>query len=103
MLPLSKKTEKLIEKLFDSDEERQRISKILINKCGNNVPFCEKSTPEEIERIRFAVLKVTSEEGKFEEWVKLACLDWRDIFIAAGFANDIKVHQWWADRVLKGK
>lgn len=100
MITLSQKTVKLLEVLYPSEGERESIARALETRCSENIPFCDRSTPEQMERIRFAVLKLTLEKGRFEHWVKEAAFDWRDLFIAAGFGEDITAHESWADSLI---
>ena len=96
MLELSEKTETVLERVFPDDETRNAARTTLIHKCGNNVPFCEDSGPEEMERIRFSVLKLSKGDiKKFHEAVELANIDWRDLFMAARFGHDTKAHVKW--------
>jgi hypothetical protein len=49
-----------------------------------------------MERIRFSVLKLS--EGKIDELVRaieLAQVDWRDLFMEAGFGHDPEAHNKW--------
>jgi hypothetical protein len=102
MIKLSERTRKLIEVLYKIDTERSYVSTVLEAECADNLPFSEIITLEGLERVRFSVLKLTTENGKFDEWVKLAYQDWRDLFVAAGFGEDVQAHSKWADSVLKG-
>ena len=101
MIPISAKTERLLEALYSSEQDRNHIRDVLVTQCGENIPFCERGTPESMERIRFAVLRLTTEKGDFGRWVKLAYIDWRDLFMSAGFGHDLDSHQQWADQILK--
>jgi hypothetical protein len=53
-----------------------------------------------MERIRFSVLKLFSEKGDSIDWFELVRLDWRDLFMAAGFGDDIRAHEKWKEKVL---
>ena len=54
--------------------------------------------------MRFAALKVSNGKmGRLNEAVDLAKLDWRDLLVWAEFANDVQVHQKWADELLTGR
>jgi len=49
-----------------------------------------------MDRIRFAALKLSKGDlERLQEAVRLAKIDWRDLLVAAGFANDINIHQSW--------
>lgn len=93
--PLSPETRRRVELVFRGDDARV-AAEMLERECGNNVPFCEDSDSVQMERIRFAALKVS--EGKVEmlrQAVELAKLDWRDLLMWAGFGNDVKAHEKW--------
>jgi hypothetical protein len=56
----------------------------------------ETETPDGLERVRFAALKLS--EGNMEKLhraVKLAKADWRDLLVAAGFADSVHAHKHW--------
>ncbi len=75
MIELSAGVSEIIEALFDSEEEIL-AKELLKNHCGDNVPFCENRSPQEMDRIRIAALKVS--KGSYSELkraVDLACLD----------------------------
>ena len=92
---LSAKTQQLVNQLF-LDEDRQLVVGLLVNQCGNNLPLLEKSNSIDLERYRFAVLKLCAGNfGKLEQQVQLAKSDWREMLVVAGFANDIEEHQKW--------
>ena len=68
--------------------------------CGTEALSCEGWTPEEMERIRFAVLKLDTEKKvDFESAIELAQTDWRDLLMSAGFGEDLEAHKAWAKRV----
>jgi hypothetical protein len=95
---LSDGTLKRLERLF-VDADRAGVVDLLVNQCGSNLPFCESSTPTSLERIRFAVLKLSDGNiAKLQEAVQLAKADWRDLLMAAGFGEDLTAHlTWWPD------
>ena len=103
MIALSRKTEQVLEKSFPDMETRELVADILVNECGDGIPFCEDSSPEEMERIRFSVLKLSAGDlDKLEEAVKLANLDWRDLFMSAGFGYDVDAHRAWYAEAIEG-
>lgn len=60
-------------------------------------PFCEKSDEFQLERVRFAVLKLSGGDlEKLRKAVKLAQTDWRDVLMAAGFGHDVNAHKSWS-------
>ena len=78
-------TEERLSKVFKpeyQDEARQ----FLLDSCGSNLPGT--STEASIERIRCAALKVSrGSMGKLIEAIDLAQTDWRDLLMAADFAD----------------
>lgn len=92
---LSEKTQQLVRQMFP-ESGHQRVTDLLENQCGSNLPFLEKSNSIDLERFRFAALKVCGGSiEKLEQQIQLAERDWRDLLIAAGFGNDIEEHQKW--------
>ena len=75
--------------------EIELVSSLLTHECGPNLT----EYPELLERIRFAVLKLSHGDlDALQQAIDLAKRDWRDALVAAGFAEDIKAHEsWWPD------
>ena len=95
MIELSEKTTDRINSLF-SDNQRKEVEELLRLECGDNIPFCENKNKYEMERIRFAVLKLS--EGNIEKLIQaigLAQTDWRDLLMDAGFGEDVEAHNKW--------
>ncbi len=100
-LKLSPNTQALVEKLFIPSEQSDVI-KWLVEDCGNNLPFCKDSDEYQMERIRFAVLKLSKGDTfKLLEAIELAKKDWRDVLVWSGFGNDLDAHDKWAEQILK--
>jgi hypothetical protein len=77
-------------------DEREQVCKLLTEQCGNNLPFLPRIDQTGADRLRFAVLKLSDGDfGKLEKAVTLAKRDWRDLLVAAGFANDLQAHKEW--------
>lgn len=92
---LSPKTERHIATLFPP-RLRTEVAELLLHQCGNNLPSSEKDDEFQLERVRFAALKLSGgDSGKLQEAVKLANQDWRDLLVSAGFANDVNAHKQW--------
>ena len=93
---LSEGTMQRIERLFSVDE-RAAVVDILVHQCGNNLPFGEEGTPTSLERIRFAVLKLSEGDlTKLLSAVHHAQIDWRDVLVWAEFGRDTRAHLgWW--------
>jgi hypothetical protein len=91
--PLTTGTRQRITILFPNDIEL--VSSLLTDECGRNLT----EYSELLERIRFAVLKLSHGDLKaLQQAIDLAKLDWRDALVAAGFGDDIRAHEsWWPD------
>lgn len=102
MIELSDKTSRLLDAIFFGDKLKAELEVILVKECGNNIPFCKNHSPEQMERIRFSVLKLSEGEfQKFEKAIELAKTDWRDLFMAAGFGYDVEAHNKWYEQTIK--
>jgi hypothetical protein len=95
MIELSERTMEVVAALF-SQEQIREVEDLLKYECAENVPFCEGHDKFQMERIRLSVLKLS--EGKIDKLVnaiELAQVDWRDLFMAAGFGHDTEAHNKW--------
>jgi DNA-directed RNA polymerase alpha subunit len=99
MIALSANTERLVEHLFAKDK-CAHIKERLVKEVSENIPFCENSTPEQMERIRFSVLRLIH-EGRMNQndIIKLAQRDVRDLFMVAGHGEDTAAHTFWAQNL----
>ena len=94
-MALSSEVTRRIEFLF-LDQDRDEASSLLESECGQNLPFLESATPHELERVQFAALKLSKGNiKKLYEAIELAQLDWRDLLLAAGFAESPRAHKDW--------
>jgi hypothetical protein len=92
---LSPDTERRVALLFPPQHIAE-VSGLLLHRCGNNLPFCEKSDEFQLERIRFAALKLSAGDiNQLRTAIELANQDWRDLLVAAGFATDLTAHKRW--------
>lgn len=95
MIVLSDNTEQRLQRVFKPsrlDEARA----ILVEHCADNLPFYQQTSPAELERIRYAVLKLSGGRiDKLQHWVHEAQIDWRDVLVAAGFGTDVTAHERW--------
>ncbi len=99
MESLSPRTRQLVQAIFPNEAES--VGRILAEECGRNLPFCQGSDEYQLERVRFAALKIS--EGKlemFERAVDMAKQDWRDELVWAGFAQTLTAHTEWAAEIL---
>jgi len=94
-VPLSDATIAHVARLF-AEQDRSRVERQLASGCAENLPLVHDPTPEGLERLRFAVLKLSGGGmDRFEEALSLAQVDWRDLLVAAGFGYDVNAHRNW--------
>ena len=67
-IPLSKRTVRLADALFDEPLLAQ-LKETLVTSVGDTIPFCKNQTPEGVERIRFAVLKLVKNGGNVADLI----------------------------------
>jgi hypothetical protein len=93
--PLSSETLRRLEALF-AGAARQEAAELLITRCGANLPLWRETDPTGLERIRFAVLKLSDGDlGELRRAVEIANVDWRDVLVAAGFGHHPHAHELW--------
>jgi hypothetical protein len=96
VVPLSSSTERRLLAMFRDARQREQARQLLEDECSDRVPGWFDVTAAGLERIRFAVLKLSNGSlAKLSEALSLANLDWRDALVAAGFADDVKAHLAW--------
>jgi hypothetical protein len=77
-------------------DSRTEVAELLLHQCGNNLPLLEKLNEIELERFRFAALKLSGGNiDKLREAIELAKKDWRDLLMASEFATDLTAHTRW--------
>lgn len=95
---LSPETERRVLLLFPV-EQRDEVRRLLVEECGNNLPFLEKLDAAGLERYRFAALKLSEGElPKLKRAIEVAKVDWRDLLVAAGFGHDVREYERWLPR-----
>jgi len=100
-VPLSKETKRRMDILF-SGEDVAIATELLTNECGSNLPFCENHGPVELERLRFAALRISGGKlDRLRQAVEISKQDWRDLLVAADFANDVEAHKGWIPQTPK--
>lgn len=100
VLELTLRTIQLVNILFEEDD-REEVIELLEKECADNLPFHNKATPVNMERIRFAAIKVSSGQiNKLYGAVDLAQKDWRDLLVYSGFANSDNDHEVWVSEIL---
>lgn len=100
MVELSARTKEVIARLFDRSAV-PFVEQLLAEECGETLPLYKPVTPEGLERIQFAVLKISDgDQDTLLEALLLAKQDWRDVLVWADFANDLDAHNQWAKDLL---
>lgn len=98
---LSPRTRQLVERVFGPKRVAE-AAQWLEDECGDNLPFCEHHDEYDMERIRFAAIKLS--EGNMQnllDAIDEARMDWRDLFMAADFGYDVNAHEKWATEILE--
>lgn len=95
MIALSEETLKRIAALFPG-ESASVVADFLLRECGDNLPLVQPDSVLLVERIRFAVIRLSAgDRGELSRHVAAAKTDWRDVLMAAGFGENIAVHLQW--------
>lgn len=95
---LSFETERRIEAMFPPGLWAE-VSELLLHQCGNNLPSLEGSSEADLERFRFAALKLSEGKvDKLKDAIELAKIDWRDLLMAAKFWTLDSHKSWFPDR-----
>jgi len=98
---LSANTLQLVRHIFRPEDHAAVIAALEAG-CGSGLPLWVSATPEGLERIRFAVLKLSSGSlPEFERAIEIANTDWRDVLVAAGFGSSLLAHIDWLDAQLR--
>ncbi len=99
---MSSRTWQLVQAIFP--KEAETVGKILAEQCGKNLPFCQDKDEYQLERVRFAALKISlGSLVKLQKAVDLAKRDWRDELMWAGFGETLTAHAEWAAEILGQK
>lgn len=95
MIPLTDDTKYRVRRLF-SHADQPRAEAMLLNTCGDTLPGVKSDNWAMAERIRFAVLKLSKGNlAELERNIKEAHIDWRDVLVAADFAERVDAHKEW--------
>lgn len=101
-VPLSPETKRRLELVF-APHDRREATDLLVTECGANLPFLADLDMFQLERVRFAALKLS--DGKLDQlWqaVGIGQQDWRDLLMAAGFGEDVTAHERWLPPDCRG-
>ena len=102
MTELTDITRAIVRRMFPSDK-RSDVEDFLRLECADNLPQWHDPSPEGLERIRLAVLKLSAGDiDALLRAIEIAQTDWRDSLMGAGFGHSIKEHERWADEYLNG-
>lgn len=94
-VPLSPETLLRLERVF-APGDRAAAADVLVRECGANLPFLERLDMYQLERVRFAALKLSGGRlDKLRRAAGQARQDWRDLLMAAGFGEDEREHERW--------
>jgi hypothetical protein len=101
MIDLTAATRRNVAALFPA-EEVEAAEALLAEECADNLPLLGvAATPEALERVRFAALRVSGGSlTRLREAVRIAKQDWRDVLVAAGFGSSVLAHESWQPRRL---
>jgi gluconokinase len=100
---LSPRTREILDKLFDAPEQAEAARR-LVEECGHNLPFCGDYDEFKMERIRFAVLRISiGFMDELDKAIDYARRDWRDVLMWAGFGYTLDAHEKWAETFLAGE
>jgi hypothetical protein len=92
---LSNPTEERLARLFQK-EQQPEARRILIDACRGYESVFGEVSGESLERFHIAALKIS--KGSLEKLrlsADLMQIDYRDLLVGAGFANDVKAHLKW--------
>lgn len=96
---LSPKTRSHVAALF-VPADIEAAESMLVTRCGGQLPGMAGASPDVLDRIRFAALRLS--EGRLpglNDAVTLAETDWRDLLVATGFADDPAAHRRWVPNI----
>ena len=100
MVPLSSLTKKRLSEVFAPNVVGAAVL-MIESECGDNLPLMQGASPEQLERIRLAVLRLSrGNMDRLKSACELAKVDSRDALVAAGFGDDAKAHLAWDPKAL---
>jgi hypothetical protein len=100
MGPLSDACRERVRAMF-TPGEWATAERLLETECGSNLPLMGDDKSAELDRIRFAAVRLSAGQlSSLREAIQLAQTDWRDLLVAADFADDVNAHEEWQPRPL---
>ena len=101
-LAISEKTRSLVARMFPLTEQATVVD-LLETRCGGDLPLISADMSPLLERIRFSVLKLADGSlPALRRAVVVANSDWRDVLVAAGFADSLTAHESWFNERMFG-
>lgn len=96
MQGLSERTRQVVQEM-----QHEEVGQFLVAECGTNLPICDDIDEVGLERVRFAVLKLSNGDlDALLQAIQGAQTDWRNTFMVAGFGHDVTEHGRWANDYL---
>lgn len=78
------------------------IRQLLSDECSVTLPGIKPDWTQLIERIQAGVLRSTGwDPGLIAARIRLARVDWRDLLVAADFANSLSAHVAWIEGAMR--
>ena len=87
MMELSETRQKTHVAALFQESDMAQAQRLLADECGETLPFMSDATPQSLERVRFAAIRLSG--GRLDRLHDALCLarrDWRDLLVAAHFA-----------------
>ena len=84
-----------VARLFPA-EEQDEVTRLLQEDCTTALPLTGNASADFFERVQCAALRLS--QGRMDglyDAIALAQTDWRDLLVAAGFAEDPRTHKDW--------
>lgn len=100
MSVLSRRTDQLTRRMFPREAVGHVRARLQIE-CGTEALGCDGSTPEQMERIHFAVIRLgAADVDALDRAIRLAQTDWRDLLMEADFGHSLTAHDEWYGRTM---
>jgi hypothetical protein len=101
MQELSATTREVLERVFPPERQAE-AAEVLMEGCGKNLPGYQNANEQQLERVRFAVLRLSrGNVERLRNAVERARSDWRDVLTESGFET-LTAHQEWGREVRFG-
>lgn len=102
-VPLSDDTRQAAALILE-EPDLTRVERRLVAETSETLPLWNDLTPKGLERIRFAVLRLIARHPEREDLAFAeAVVDWRDLLVAAGFAESVTEHRRWFKRLVASR